>query len=78
MAMEPASAAVKPSRPATTNVKKIPPCAAAPSRKLLGFAISGEKSVIQPMPRKIRGGYSCSLTPKYRISSRPPSLSTLP
>ena len=41
---------------APRKVKKIPPCAAAPSRKLFGFAISGPKSVIAPMPRKMIGG----------------------
>ena len=35
---------------------KIPNCAAAPRRKLFGFAMSGPKSVIAPTPRKIRDG----------------------
>ena len=41
---------------APTNVKNTPNCAAAPRRILLGFAISGPKSVIAPMPRNISGG----------------------
>ena len=63
MAMEAACFSENPSpRPsaliahAPRKVKKIPPCAAAPSRKLFGFAISGPKSVIAPMPRKMIGG----------------------
>ena len=35
---------------------KIPNCAAAPRRKLLGLAISGPKSVIAPTPMKISDG----------------------
>ena len=35
---------------------KIPNCAAAPSKKLLGLAISGPKSVIAPTPKKISDG----------------------
>ena len=56
IAIDPHSAALMPSTAAPRNVKKIPPCAAAPSRKLFGFAISGPKSVIAPMPRNIKGG----------------------
>ena len=41
---------------APTKVKNTPNCAAAPSRRLFGFAISGPKSVIQPMPTKMSGG----------------------
>jgi len=35
---------------------KIPICAAAPSQKLIGLAISGPKSVIAPTPMKISEG----------------------
>ena len=56
IAIEPDSAAENPRSEAPRNVKKIPPCAAAPRRKLLGFAISGEKSVIVPIPRNMSGG----------------------
>ena len=35
---------------------KIPNCAAAPKRKLLGLAMSGPKSVMAPTPMKIRDG----------------------
>ena len=41
---------------APTNVKNTPNCAAAPRRILFGLAISGPKSVIQPIPTKISGG----------------------
>ena len=41
---------------APRKVTKIPSCAAAPSSKLLGFAIRGPKSVIQPIPKNISGG----------------------
>ena len=56
IAMDAQSAALMLSTAAPTKVKKIPPCAAAPRRKLLGEAISGPKSVIAPMPRNISGG----------------------
>ncbi len=56
IAIDPHSAAENPKRAAPINVMKIPACAAAPRRKLLGLAISGPKSVIVPMPRNIRGG----------------------
>ena len=46
---------------APRNVMNTPSCAAAPKRILLGLAISGPKSVIQPMPRNISGGYIPSL-----------------
>ena len=52
----PASAAVKPRKIAPVNVTKIPICAAAPRIRLFGFEMSGPKSVIQPIPRKISGG----------------------
>ena len=56
IAIEAHSAALMPKRAAPMNVKKIPPCAAAPIRKLLGLAISGPKSVIAPIPRNMSGG----------------------
>ena len=49
---------------APTNVKNTPNCAAAPNKMLFGLAISGPKSVIQPIPRNISGGYIPSLTPR--------------
>ena len=52
----PDSASVNPRKMAPVNVIKIPICAAAPRIRLLGLAIRGPKSVIQPMPRKISGG----------------------
>ena len=45
-----------PRRIAPRKVINTPICAAAPRRILLGFEIRGAKSVIQPIPRKIRGG----------------------
>ena len=54
--MDPASCAVKPSRIAPMKVAKMPSCAAAPSKRLLGFAIRGPKSVIAPTPIKMSGG----------------------
>ena len=51
-----ATASGNPSASASRNAEKIPNCAAAPKRKLLGFAISGPKSVIAPTPRKISDG----------------------
>ncbi len=56
IAIEPASFGENPRRVAPTYVKKIPNCAAAPRIKLFGFAISGVKSVIEPIPRKMSGG----------------------
>ena len=41
---------------APRKAKKIPICAAAPSRMLFGLAISGPKSVMAPTPMKIRDG----------------------
>ena len=56
MPMDAASGPVKPSRRAPMKVKKMPSWAAAPSSRLEGRAISGVKSVMVPMPRKISGG----------------------
>jgi hypothetical protein len=64
IAIDAASLAGKPSRNAPIKVMKIPACAAAPSKKLDGFAIKGPKSVIQPTPKKINNGKSCNLTPR--------------
>lgn len=49
--------------PNSSEVKKAvytPSCAAAPSSRVLGLAITGPKSVMAPRPRKIRGGYQLS------------------
>ena len=56
--METAAAALslKPRAIAPKYAAKIPNCAAAPSRKLFGFAISGPKSVMAPTPRNISDG----------------------
>ena len=51
-----AAASEKPNTIASRYAAKIPNCAAAPNRKLIGFAINGRKSVSAPTPRKIRDG----------------------
>ena len=51
-----AALSLNPNRIARKYAEKIPNCAAAPSKKLIGFAISGPKSVIAPTPRKINDG----------------------
>ena len=59
-------AAVKPRASiwVTKKVAKIPICAAAPRRRLLGLAINGPKSVMAPTAIKIRHGKIPSLTPR--------------
>ncbi len=47
---------LKPNTRARIKARKIPSCAAAPSSRLLGLAISGPKSVIAPTPMKMSGG----------------------
>ena len=47
---------LKPRMIARKYAEKIPSCAAAPRRKLFGFAISGPKSVIAPTPRNMSDG----------------------
>ena len=42
----------------------MPICAAAPRRTSRGLDSMAEKSVMAPIPRKIRGGKTPSLTPK--------------
>ena len=54
--VEAASKGLNPKAVQPKNAIKIPSCAAAPKRRLFGFAISGPKSVIAPTPRKIRQG----------------------
>ena len=56
MPMEADCCASKPSRFAPKKAKNTPNCAAAPSSRLFGLEISGPKSVIAPMPMKIRQG----------------------
>ncbi len=51
-----AALSLNPIKMASRYAPKIPNCAAAPSRKLIGFAINGPKSVIAPTPKKIRDG----------------------
>ena len=64
--MEAASLPVRPSNIAPINAINIPSCAAAPSRRLLGLAINGPKSVLAPIAKNINGGYIPSFTPWYR------------
>ena len=56
MAMAAATLPGKPSTSASRNAEKMPSCAAAPSSSEDGRAISGPKSVIAPMPRKMMDG----------------------
>ena len=46
----------KPSSAAAMMVRKMPTCAAAPNRNSLGFASSGPKSIIAPMPMNSSSG----------------------
>ena len=48
------------------KVRNTPNWAAAPRIISLGLAMSDEKSVMAPMPKKIKGGYTPEVTPKYR------------
>ena len=57
---------------APKNARKTPICAAAPSSKLFGLESNGPKSVIAPMPKKIKDGYKPVFTPMYKISNKPP------
>ena len=59
----PDSAGVKPICSAIVYAPKIPIWAAAPINISLGCDISAEKSVIAPIPRKMRGGYHPFCTP---------------
>ena len=56
IAIAAAAISLNPKPMASIYAANIPNCAAAPSRKLFGFAISGPKSVSAPTPRKIRDG----------------------
>ena len=73
MAMAPAWSGANPSKRATMYAPKIPNCAAAPTSINFGLAIRAEKSVIAPIPKKMRGGYHPALTPLYRIFNTEPS-----
>ena len=63
IAIEPASFGEKSKRVAPINVINIPICAAAPSIKLFGLAMSGPKSVMAPIPKNISGGNIPRCTP---------------
>ena len=63
MAMAPAWSGEKPIARATMYAPKIPNWAAAPISISLGLAMSAEKSVMAPMPRKMSGGYQPAATP---------------
>ncbi|OPZ75091.1 MAG: hypothetical protein BWY80_00307 [Firmicutes bacterium ADurb.Bin456] len=56
MPMDAAWAGVKSKNRAAVRVTKIPSWAAAPNKMVLGLASRGPKSVMAPMPKKIRGG----------------------
>ena len=61
--IEAAASGENPSSKAKKNAIKMPNCAAAPSRRLFGFAINGPKSVIAPTPRNMSVGYIPYSTP---------------
>ena len=63
MPIAPASCGVNPISSAIRSARNIPTCAAAPKSNDFGFAISGPKSVIAPIPRKINGGKITHSTP---------------
>ena len=50
----------------------MPNCAAAPSKKLMGFAIRGEKSVWAPTPRKIKDGKMVHSSKRKKYHKSPP------
>ena len=56
MPIDPAWAGLKPRYRDPRKVRNMPIWAAAPRRMSLGLESMVEKSVIAPMPRKIRGG----------------------
>ena len=58
MAMETACPRPNPKASASSNVRKIPNCPAAPKISTLGFASIGPKSIIAPKPIKSRQGKS--------------------
>ena len=64
--MLPASFREKPRARAPKMATKIPTCAAAPRKNVLGFDSKGLKSVSAPMPRKIKGGKMARCTPRPR------------
>ena len=80
MPIEPASAMSKPSSTATTTVKKMPNCAAAPKSSRNGFCSRGPKSIIAPMPTKSRSGKSSVAMPAsnktWKGPASPPVIST--
>jgi len=65
--IEAASAIENPNNLATKMVKKIPNCAAAPNRSILGFDKSGAKSIIAPMPTNKSKGKASVAIPKSNI-----------
>ena len=76
----PRRAGQSPAAPADHDVKKMPNCAAAPKSSSLGFASSGPKSIIAPMPMNSSSGNSSLLDARVEqpcqrtgLSPRPPS-----
>ena len=61
---------------APRNAAKIPIWAAAPSSIVFLFEINGPKSVVAPIPIKIKQGYNSYSTPKCNTPSNPRSNST--
>ena len=69
----PACIGSKPQAKAIMYAPKIPNCAAAPISINFGLEIRAEKSVIAPIPKKIRGGYQPDVTPWYKMFNTEPS-----
>ena len=70
-----ASLPLNPMKIAKKYARQIPSCAAAPMIKLIGFAISGPKSVIAPTPMKIRDGRILHSSRVKKQQNRPPACS---
>ena len=77
MPMPAASWIVKPISMAPMTATTTPSCAAAPSRKVMGLASSGPKSVRAPIPIKMMIGYSSWSMPNLTKLRKPPG-STMP
>ena len=73
MAMEAASFKSK-KKPASTRVRKMPACAAAPKNSSQGFSSRGPKSIMAPMPMNSSSGNSSLDIPASKSTLRAPSI----
>ena len=72
-AMDAAWFSGKPMKVASSRVAKIPNWPAAPSSAKIGCESSGRKSIIEPMPMKMKSGNSSvSIPNSFRMWSMPP------